>query len=110
MNTWRTLLKLENTKNWTTKYQRINTRPMKIKTIKYTHRLIYITSTWIILLKIKIQKTEHDGAQKRHGHCWKSEQHFYDGAQNRISLHIGWAAFLLRGVKQNTTTVRWTKQ
>ena len=38
-NTWRTLPKLANKKSWTTKYQRINTQPMKTKTIKYTHRL-----------------------------------------------------------------------
>ena len=50
--TWRTLLKLKNTKNWSTKFQRINTQPIKTKTIKYTHRLRYITSTWIKLLKL----------------------------------------------------------
>ena len=49
---WRTLLKLKNTKNWSTKFQRINTQPIKTKTIKYTHRLRYITSTWIKLLKL----------------------------------------------------------
>ena len=50
--TWRTLLKLKNTKNWSTKYQRINTQPIKTKTTKYTRRLRYITSTWITLLKL----------------------------------------------------------
>ena len=46
-----------------TKCQGINTQPMKIKTNKYTRRLIYTRET---LLKLKRQKTEHDRAQNRH--------------------------------------------
>ena len=45
--------KKKNTKKiWSTKYQRINTQPIKTKTIKYTRRLRYITSTWITLIKL----------------------------------------------------------
>ena len=40
--TERTLLNLKIQKNWSTKYQRINTQPMKTKTIKYTRRSRYI--------------------------------------------------------------------
>ena len=51
--TWRTLLKLKNTKKtWSTKYQRTNIQPIKTKTIKYTRRLRYIRSTWITLIKL----------------------------------------------------------
>ena len=54
--TWRTLIKLKNTKNWSAKSQRINTQLTKTKTIKYTRRLRYITSTWITLLKLSNTK------------------------------------------------------
>ena len=106
MNTWRTLLKLTNTKNWTTKYQIINIQPMKTKTIKYTRRLRYITSTWRTLIKLKNTKnwTWRNKKQKwtllnwqmQKNWTWrntkqtwtllkkkKTERYFYDGAQNK---------------------------
>ena len=33
---WQNITKIENTKSWSAKYQRINIKPMKTKTIKYT--------------------------------------------------------------------------
>ena len=41
-----------------TKYERINIQTMKIKTNKYTCRLTYTREK---LLKLKIQKTKHNG-------------------------------------------------
>ena len=46
----------------------------------------------------------------------KTEQHFYDGAQSRHKhywnwqIQKKWAALLRRNTKQNTNTIRWTKQ
>ena len=61
--TWRTLLKLKNTKVWSTKYQRINKQPIKTKTTKYTRRVRCITSAWTTLIKLantkKLNMTEH---------------------------------------------------
>ena len=40
----------------------------------------------------KYKKTEQhffDGAQNRQEHCWKTEYHFYEGTQNRTQLHFG---------------------
>ena len=47
--------KIENyKKDWSAKYQRINTQPIKTKTIKYTRTLRY---TWITLIKLTNTKT-----------------------------------------------------
>ena len=48
-----------------TKYQRIYTQPMKIKTNKYTRRLTYTREK---LSKLKIQKPEHDRTQNGYKH------------------------------------------
>ena len=62
-----------------TKYQRINTQQTKIKTNKYTRRLTY---TREILLKLTIQKTEHNGTQNRHKY-YQIQKTERDRAQNR---------------------------
>ena len=89
------ITKLKNTKNWSTKHQRINTQPIKTKTIKYTHRLRYITSTWITLLKLANTKTIQKLNMKEHktdmniiriDKYKKTEQQFYDGAPNTWTL------------------------
>ena len=89
MNTWRTLLKLTNTKNLTTKYQRINTQPMKTKTIKYTHRIRYIMSTWRTLIELKNTKNR----------TWQSTK------QTRALLK-NWMALLWRSTKQTWTLLK----
>ena len=106
------ITKIRKYKKLKCKYQRINTQPIKTKTIKYTHRLRYITSTWIALLKLanttnwtwpntkktwsilKLTNTKklNSNSMTEHktdmnitkiGKYNKTEQQFYDGAQNR---------------------------
>ena len=87
------------------KVSKNNIQPMKTKTIKYTRRLRYITSTWRTLIKLKntenwtwpntkqkwtllklrntknLNMTEHKtdiNITKNE----KTERHFYDGTQN----------------------------
>ena len=43
------ITKLKNTKNWSTKYQKINTQPIKSKKVKYIGTLRY---AWITLIKM----------------------------------------------------------
>ena len=52
----------------------MNAQPMKTKANKYTCRLRYITNT------------------RKHNQNWqiqKTEQHIYEGPQNRTQLHFG---------------------
>ena len=110
--TWRTLLKLTNTKNWITKYQRINTQPMKTKTIKYARRLRY---TWRTLIKLKNTKNWSWQSTKQiwtflntKNWTWRNTKQTwtllntkieYDGAQNRHEHYWKTGQHFYRGIQ-----------